>query len=576
MIQVDRDFLDAMEQRRDFMARAEVTLADGTELSFGPDDFVIGGTSVTDGAGVTGIPLGEAICRTAQLELNNTDGRLDQYDFYRAQVRLWLRFAVGERTAELSLGRFIVTEPETGGETVTISAGDVMTQADKPYTGEAGRVVTLQTLWEEVCSQCDIQTGNTLLRNYELTVTVPGEECTCRQMLGYIAMVAGGNARISGQGEAEVLYYDRPEQPGEPYTLQDWSSLSVDTDSVTVTGLRTSNGDVSILEGEEGYVLQVDNPLIAGREAAYLKKMSEALVGLTVRRFDGQHVSYPLAEFMDEVDVRDRKGRHYATVLTDVTFTFGGYTELANSAEDAVRNASHYTSQAKEARQMVQQEKAEREKAIENEQAARGEMAKNLQKRLDEAGGLYCTTQRQPDGSDIYYLHDKPTLAESKVVMKLTAEVIGFSTDGGATYPYGFSVTGEMVMGIIETEGLSADWVKAGTFDLNLLRMLGTACGLMQGTGRNKDGETTVGIIAFGNGRNSDGSAKPPFLIITPSGIRAQDTENTCAYLSGGAMTLECAFRPYTGKAWKYLDWVNVTGTDGNTYQALCGFNSPH
>ena len=158
---------------------------------------------------------------------------------------------------------------------------------------------------------------------------------------------------------------------------------------------------------------------------------------------------------MDMARIVDRKGNAFTTVLTDVAFTFGGRTALSNSAEAAARNASRYptpeTKVLQAARQLVAAERTVWEAAV----AA-------LNERLAKASGMYGTRQVQPDGSSIWYLHDKPTLGESQAVMKLTGDAIGFSTDGGKSYPFGFAVTGEMVMGVIRSEGISADWVKVG------------------------------------------------------------------------------------------------------------------
>ena len=75
---------------------------------------------------------------------------------------------------------------------------------------------------------------------------------------------------------------------------------------------------------------------------------------------------------------------------------------------------------------------------------------------------MYSTAEKQPDGSTIYYLHDKPTIAESQNVIKLTAEAISFSTDGGKNYPYGFTITGEMITRLLYTEGINADYINTG------------------------------------------------------------------------------------------------------------------
>lgn len=248
-----------------------------------------------------------------------------------------------------------------------------------------------------------------------------------------------------------------------------------------------------------------------------------------------------------------------------------------------------------------------------------------LNELVQNASGLYSTAEVQPDGSTIYYLHDKKTMGQSQLVMKLTAEAIGFSTDGGKSYPYGFTVTGEMVMQIISTEGLNAGWIKSGelnaglikagilrsddgetfyldldkgvlkmkatslsisgktvdqiaqgkvdaqtqtsifnkltnngklqglymedgqlyvnasymksgVFDLGLLKLAGTLCGLMQGYGATKDGKTTQGIVIYGNGFDSSGNAKPPYAIVTNAGFRVQLTSDYYFDFSGGAL----------------------------------------
>jgi hypothetical protein len=82
---------------------------------------------------------------------------------------------------------------------------------------------------------------------------------------------------------------------------------------------------------------------------------------------------------------------------------------------------------------------------------------------LSSASGLYKTAQQQPDGSVIYYLHDKPTLAQSATVWKATAEAFGVSTDGGQTYAYGVSNNGVAILNQIYAVGLDADYINTGS-----------------------------------------------------------------------------------------------------------------
>ena len=91
------------------------------------------------------------------------------------------------------------------------------------------------------------------------------------------------------------------------------------------------------------------------------------------------------------------------------------------------------------------------------------EAVENLNKTLENASGMYATEVTQPDGSTITYIHDKPTVEESKNVIKITSEAIGISNDGGKTYPYGLFLTGDLITRILYTVGINADYINSGS-----------------------------------------------------------------------------------------------------------------
>ncbi len=462
MIGVSEACSEALAQRRDFRLQAQVTLADGTELALDGEDFTIAGNALTDGAGSEGLPLGAAVCRQVRLRIMNDDGHLDGYDFFGAKVRLWLTLALEETTERVELGTFTAVEPASLGETVAVSAWDDMYKTDRPFETDLTFPATLGSLYREICQRCGIPYSTAAFPNEGYAAAAPEGEVTFRQVLGWIALLAGGNARVDRTGRMQIIPYAMEEEPGQE--LADWSRLEVGTDDIVVTGMAMGaadedGGEVTALYGTEGYVLQVEDPLVPpGGEEAALALMGAGVMGVAFRPFQGTHAAWPLAEFMDMVWVRDRKGRRYKSVLTDVDIAFGGYTSFSNSAQPAVRNASRYVTPEAAARQAAR-------KLVERERTARQTAVEQLYKTLAESGGLYSTVQKQEDGSAVYYLHDKPTLAASGCVMKLTAQAIGLSVDGGKSWPFGFTVTGEMVMGIIQAEGLNADWVKFGTLD---------------------------------------------------------------------------------------------------------------
>nr|WP_325300302.1 phage tail protein [uncultured Dysosmobacter sp.] len=81
---------------------------------------------------------------------------------------------------------------------------------------------------------------------------------------------------------------------------------------------------------------------------------------------------------------------------------------------------------------------------------------------------------------------------------------------------------------------INASYIQSGTISLELLKLIGTACGLMQGYGETKSGRTTEGIVMFANGVDDFGNVKPPYIIVTDAGIRGQSGQDYDFNMAGG------------------------------------------
>lgn len=501
MINVSNEFWKLMHERTDFKENAEITFKDGTVLELDESVFTMDNNSVTDAAGVNSIPLGVALSRSIQIELQNDDERFSTYDFFGATIRLFLKFELSESVEKIEYGTFTVVSPATYGETVIITANDDMWKSDIAYSTSITFPAQAWEVLQDSCATCEISLSTTEFLNNDFEIQeMPSSEYTHRQIIGYIAMIACGNARINRQGYLEILSYDfsflnkvvdggtfNPWTGGyvadggtfDPWTEGDAldgglftdkkdyhilynfkDSPRVDTDDVVITGVQTTIQSVdtqskTVLLGQEGYVLKIDNPLIEGNEEDALQRIGAVMIDGRMRRFEGDHIAYPIAEFMDKAFVVDRKGNTYGTILTDINFTFFGFTTFKNSAENAVRNASSFGSQGVQAiikaQQMVKQEKKARELAV-----------AGLANQLANSNGLYITTDEQEDESVIYYMHNKKTLAESDIVWKLTSQAFGISTDGGKTYPYGLDASGVAILEKIYAIGINANYLLAG------------------------------------------------------------------------------------------------------------------
>lgn len=472
MINVSNEFKELMSERQDFKEYAEVTLANGTVLELTEDDFSIDNNSLVDSAGENSIPLGVALSRNVQLEIMNDDDHLSDYDFFGAKIRLYLTFELSSTIEKIEYGTFTVTQPETYGSVVTIVGYDDMYKADKTYSTTLTFPATAKSVLIDSCDNCGILIGDSnFLHNDFQIPTMPSSEYTHRQIIGFISMIACGNARIDRTGHLQIITYDF-DYSTNIHDIESYDSLTSDTNDVQVTGVQmtktvtktTTDEDGNENEedveelvkyGSDGYVLEIENPLVAGHEETLVSWIYERFKDVTFRGFTMDYISYPIAEFGDKIKITDWRGKSFYSVLTDVNFVFFGYTTLKNSAESPMRNQSNYTSSEQKAliqgKELAEREKTNRENAI-----------KKLNETLKSGSGLYSTEEKQPDGSSIYYLHDKRSLAESRNVIKLTSDAIGFSTDGGKNYPYGFTITGEMITRLLYAEGINADYINTG------------------------------------------------------------------------------------------------------------------
>ena len=503
MINVSNEFQKLMGIRTDFKENAEITFSDGTVLELTEKDFTVSNNSVVDSSDINGIPLGVAVCRSVQIELMNDDDRFSSYDFFGAVIRLYLTFQLSETVEKIEYGTFTVLTPETYGTTVIVTALDDMYKADKIYSTSLSFPATIKEMLIDACDNLGIPLGTTSFKNDNFTVQSKPTDLTYRQIIGYIAMIAGGNARIDVTGRLRIISYDfeklsevlniidggiyapwnnpteldggtfNPWNEGdnvdgglftdrkEYHTLYNWSNIKVDTDDVVITGVQTiytdaENKEHTVIYGEDGYVLSFENPLILGQEQSVVDLIGNVIVGGRFRQFSGDLVANPTIEFMDVALILDRKGNMYSSFITDINFQFFGFTTLKNSAEPTLRNSAKSYSEATKtlvkAKELIKAERTARETAI-----------SQLAKDLSNSSGLFMTEEKQEDGSVIYYMHDKPTLEESMIVWKLTALAFGISTDGGKTYPYGFTVNGETITRLLYAEGINADYINSGT-----------------------------------------------------------------------------------------------------------------
>lgn len=499
---VSNNFKNIIKNGGPFYSYAVMTLADGTVIELtSENDFSISGSGYSEDS-ERGFPLGVALSKAITLNLDNTitsetlkdtesvdilDIQGDEItvtdksakrDYYYARIALYTEANLPDGKIErIREGIFTVIDSVAPGDVLEITAYDDMYKSDVEFVSALTYPVSAQMLLNEVCNKCGITLGSATFQNNDFQIQQAPEGLTGRQVIGYIAQIAVGNAVIDSSGRLIIKSYDfsgfdKDEEvaAGEVETgsgihiISEYTANpSIGTDNVTITGVSVTiesedyeQEDENYIVGSETYALSIDNPLIKGKEKEAVDLIAEKLIGVTVRPFSGDFFPDPSVEFMDLTYLIDRKDNVYKTFITTHDFTYLGSSSFSCGMESPERHGGSYYSTASEIYQKAKDE-------IKNNKTQWEQAIENLTQQVANASGFYTTTEEQDDGSIIFYLHNKPTLEESNYVWKMTSETLSVSTDGGEHWNGGITVNGEVIAKIMNTIGLNFDWGVGGT-----------------------------------------------------------------------------------------------------------------
>lgn len=496
MINVSNACREKLEAGEPVRMAVDITFPDGTKKTI-DKDIMNGDNGFSDCAESSSFPVGATVCKTLTLSINNDQEQWKNYNFYGAKIHAYLKLQTSHAAPEsvstlldesynpildstgdpivatqtatkdiietIDKGVYTVTTPEQYSDIINVTALDDMYKANKTYTSGLKLPQSLINLVRDACKTIGIGMNLTMEHGDIIIRKIP-DSMTFRQLFGYAAMVESANARIDYSGNLQFVKWDF-ERTNIPELKDYGNPPTLSSDDIVITGIKVTNGqsnddtdaEYSGMYGEEGYVLELENELIDTDQLQTVANIiGEQIVGARFRNLEGDLVYNPLVEFGDMVYTYDRLGNKYLTPLTDVSGNVGGLTTVKTQADDPIRGSSDFYGNSKKAivaaRQMVQKETSAREEAIQR-----------LAEMLNSSSGLYMTQEPQQDGSIIYYMHNKATIAESNIIWKLTAEAFAVSIDGGKTYPYGFAVTGELITRLLYAEGINADYINAGT-----------------------------------------------------------------------------------------------------------------
>lgn len=469
-----------------YYVTANAVLRDGTILSLGKEDFYLDGNGIVDSSDSGDFPIGVAIEKTATLALVNDDDRFSDYNFAGAQFTLFLNLQLSDRLETIRRGTFIVSKKPATSDEINLTLLDYMSKAETDYNTNLIFPCSAREVLEDACQQTGIVLGDATFKNADYQVQKKPENTTFRAVIGMVAALAGGNARIDENDNLRIITFD---DGADTITLETvpWydingntildidsneietilerkgfkpnfiNNLTYDVDDVVVTGVKYANDETEYKYGTDGYVITIDNKLLTGNEQVGVDLIGKELVGMRLRPFSCDSIAIGYATFGDRITFSDIKGNIYYSYLTDVDFAFSGSTSFSCNAKSMEDIDADYPDSMQVEVDNIKKDSEKKITAYDAKLKQMNELAANTL-------GFYYTEEIQADGSTVSYRHDKPTLADSKVIYKTGVDGFFLSVDGGRTWKAGFDSNGDAVLNILYAIGIQSDWINTRGF----------------------------------------------------------------------------------------------------------------
>lgn len=522
MLNASIAFINQMnDDNRNFLHYVDITLANGTVLNLNPSDLWQGTFSINDATSANGtFTIGAMIAAKLTFGINNIYEKYSDYDFENASIIAYIGLDLGNGIIEkIRAGTFKIFDfPSYTGSIIIVTALDSIGNFNKSYNSSTLQYpATLLEIAENACADCDVTFLSNSFDNSGMIISTKPESdtVTYADIMSCVAQIAGDFARCDPNGRLYFDWYkfniftenqsitggrfDSTTEPsyqtgasyyggnftdystgdsvnGGSFTDQSkyWviygiKTQSVATDDVVITGVKVTESFTetdsekisSYTSGTDDYLVTIENnPLIQyGKAQTICEFIYNKIVGMKFRPCSMTFLRNPLITSGDIAYLVDEKANEYQILITESTYSEGNDSTVVCDAESASRSIATVYS---EAQKSYAKAKAQAQKDISMYNLA----VQQLTNLITQSFGVYKTEQKQTDGSVIYLLHNKPTVAESQTIWKMTADAFSVSTDGGQTWNAGFDSSGNAVVNVLNAIGVNADWIHGGTLYL--------------------------------------------------------------------------------------------------------------
>jgi len=501
---------------------------------------------VTNG---TTFHIGGVVIGNMSVTLLNNDGRYDDVQLNGATLRPSVGLEIAPGSMEwVPMGVFTVDSVSRLIDAIRLTAVDNMALLEQSLTSVPITFpCTALVLLSACCQYCAVPLATTsFLHSDYVIAAAPDGDMSCRDVASCVAEIAGCWARFNRIGQLELGWFDNP-APIQEVTLDGnaddadggdftrWNNktydggvfvqatpvmtadeisrmkFTQDDSPITITGISLETDEGILLAGSDRYAIAItDNPLIQDNAATVLSEIWQKLKDFTFLPMTLEWGGNPATQAGDMIEVADRLGNKYRTILTESKYRF--HDRCVATAIGATQLAAGYRSRSDKKISRLVAKVAKKQVQIN----ALNQAILNATSLIAGAlGGYAIKGEGDYDGN--FFIADNPDITQAVKVWRWNLGGFGYSENGVAG-PYATAITAD---GSIVANIITASMIRTG-----LLQSLNGASWI----------DMDTGALSMGNGALK-WDAVNGFEAISSNKLVSPNTPNNYVLLGKGPNT---------------------------------------
>lgn len=418
------------------------------------------------------LEIGTAIEAEAEITLDNSDGRLNAYHFDGARltviltVKKWdARKWENAKPYTMYMGCFTVDDVTKNKSTITLCALDDMAKFDAEITDyDLQYPATLAQIANHACDKCGVLgffTASNLTNGDFVVAERPDTEgLTWRQLISWVAELAGGNAFVNHIGRLCIQWFTETDITLSPSDRYD---PEIGEYTLAPTGICfVSTEDVEYVSGTADVRLTLEgNKLAQGDLSGVVATIHQQVCGFSYLTYSTETCPLPFLMPMDLITYIDTAGGEHKTVVTNITYTPFGHTVLEGRGRSKTESGySRGGGLTRREQYIIDQAKKKQEQQLKEQYAS----TILLNDALSGALGLYLTEETSESGAKVYYYHNQATLADSTCIYTFNDSGFAFTSDwndGAPVWEHGMTSTGNAILNALYAHKIKADMIDA-------------------------------------------------------------------------------------------------------------------